>query len=237
MSNELQQIAVNELRLYGIKPECRPNGRGHIEIVWRACPEKEERVVVVAKTPSDWRSRMNARAEVRKYLRADNVQLATQAKPRNPKQTMLQDALSLPQDVIPIPDQLTALRGELADLTALMVRLLKVAHGTRETVEKVLPKEAPAPVKLSSRSIKIAEYLSLDSWISITALVRDTGLTLKQIQLKLGYLQRLGEISIHQNQVKLLKHSTRRKGRKPRTLHAAATPRRAKKKNGHEARA
>jgi hypothetical protein len=220
---ELQRIAVEELRLHGIKPECRRNGRGHIEIVWRAVPEKEERVVVVALTPGDWRSRMNTRSEVRKYLKADNVSLVMQHKPRKKPAQQLRTALDLPPpDVIPIPDQLTALRGEIADLTQLVVKLVKVTYATRDAVMKVLPKEAQTPqVTLPSAAIKIGEYLSFDRWVSIPSLVRDTGLSLKQVNLKLGYLKRLDEIAIHQNAVKLLKVSNRKKGRKPRKQHAA----------------
>jgi len=217
--NELQQVAVGELRLHGIKPTVEHTGTGHIAIRWRACPEKEERTVIVAKTPGDWRSRMNARSEVRKYLRADNVALVMTGKPRKKEKALAETALSLPPpDVIPTADQFAALRGEVADLTQLVVKLIKIAYATRDMAAKVLPKEAPAPVKLPSASIKIAEFLSLTNYTSITALVRDTGLTLKQVKLKLEYLRKRNEVSIHQGSAKLLKVSTRRKGRKPRAL-------------------
>ena len=221
--NELQQIAVSELRLHGIKPVVENTGGGHIAIVWRAVPEKEERRVIVAKTPGDWRARMNTRAEVRKYLKADNVSLVV-AQPKKKNRLLAEAVVAPPPDVIPTADQFAALRGEIADLTQLVLRLTKIAYATRDMAAKVLPEEAPAPVKLPSASIKIAEYLSLEKYTSLTALVRDTGLTLKQVQLKLEYLRRQGEVSIHQNSAKLLKVSTRRRGRAPRTLHAAATP-------------
>jgi hypothetical protein len=211
---------MTELQLHGIRPTCSPNGSGHISVTWRACPEKELRTVVVPKTPGDWRSRMNARAEVRRYLKADNVQLVMQSKPRKKiNQPELKEALELPQHVMPIPDQLTALHGEIADLTHLVLKLMKMVHGARETLEKVLPKEAPAPVKLHSKSIKLHEYLSKGSYVAITSLVRDTGLTLGQVKIKLNHLRKLGCVSIHQNSVKLLKPPPPRKkspGRKPR---------------------
>lgn len=229
--NELQQIAMNELKLHGIKPTMRPNGSGHIEIVWRAVPEKQERVVVVARTPGDWRARMNTRAEVRRYLKADNVQLVVQNKPRTKAKAQLQDAINLPAEIIPIPDQLTALRGEIADLSEMLIKVLKVAYGTREMIAKVLPKEAPAPVKLPSASIKIHEYLSLDRWVSITSLVRDTGLTLKQVKLKLEYLRKQGDLTIHQQSVKLTRQPTiKPRGRKKKHMNGTN----GKTLNGHD---
>lgn len=112
-SNELTEIALNELKLHGVKGQTRDTNGGHIEIAWQVVPEKEVRRVIVAKTASDWRARMNTRAEVRKLLRADNVTLKSQNdKPEKPKP--LTKALELPQPeaVVPIPDQMKALRGE-----------------------------------------------------------------------------------------------------------------------------
>ncbi|UEM11989.1 hypothetical protein J4G43_047370 [Bradyrhizobium barranii subsp. barranii] len=205
-SNELTEIALNELKLHGVKGQTRDTNGGHIEIAWQVVPEKEVRRVFVAKTASDWRARMNTRAEVRKLLRADNVTLKAQnEKPEKPKP--LTKALELPQPdaVVPIPDQMKALRGELADLTELVLRLTKIATGMREVLTTHVPKPQPAApaVKPSSRSIKLVEYLSLDRWITISALVRDTGLTPTQIKLKLHYLKQHDQIEIYRGEVRL----------------------------------
>ncbi|WP_439372896.1 hypothetical protein [Bradyrhizobium sp. DASA03120] len=205
-SNELTEIALNELKLHGVKGQSRDTNGGHIEIAWQVVPEKEVRRVFVAKTASDWRARMNTRAEVRKLLRADNVTLKAQnERPQKPKP--LTKALELPQPdaVVPIPDQMKALRGEVADLTELVLRLTKIAAGMREVLTTHVPKPQPeAPVvKPSSRSIKLVEYLALDRWVSISALVRDTGLTPTQIKLKLHYLKTHSQIEIYRGEVRL----------------------------------
>ncbi|MHC2277344.1 hypothetical protein ACVME8_003955 [Bradyrhizobium diazoefficiens] len=137
---------LNELKLHGVKGLTRDTNGGHIEIAWQVVPEKEVRRVFVAKTASDWRARMNTRAEVRKLLRADNVVLKAQnEKPQKPKP--LAKALELPQPdtVVPMPDQMKALRGELADLTELVLRLTRIATGMREVLTTHVPKPQPAP--------------------------------------------------------------------------------------------
>ncbi|WP_063685492.1 hypothetical protein [Bradyrhizobium stylosanthis] len=211
-SNELTEIALNELKLHGVKGQTRDTNGGHIEIAWQVVPEKEVRRVFVAKTASDWRARMNTRAEVRKLLRADNVTLKAQnQRPEKPKP--LTKALELPQPdaVVPLPDQMKALRGEVADLTELVLRLTKIAAGMREVLTTHVPKPQPAaPVmKPSSRSIKLVEYLSLDRWIAISALVRDTGLTPTQIKLKLHYLKQHDQIDIYRGEVRLKPAATK----------------------------
>ena len=205
-SNELTEIALNELKLHGVKGQTRDTNGGHIEIAWQVVPEKEVRRVFVAKTASDWRARMNTRAEVRKLLRADNVTLkAKNERPQKPKPLMKALELPQPDAVVPIPDQMKALRGELADLTELVLRLTKIATGMREVLTTHVPKPQPAApvVKPSSRSIKLVEYLSLDRWTTISALVRDTGLTPTQIKLKLHYLKSHDQIEIYRGEVRL----------------------------------
>ncbi|MHC2582251.1 hypothetical protein ACVI1J_005572 [Bradyrhizobium diazoefficiens] len=205
-SNELTEIAINELKAHGIKAQLRDTNGGHIEIAWQVVPEKEVRKIVVAKTTSDWRSRLNTRADVRRLLRADNVSLKmSQEKPKKPTQLQAEKAMSLPQpDVLPVPDQVAAMRSEMADLSELVVRLVKIVTGVRDTIAAYVPKPVEAaPKPASSRSVKLVEYLSHDRWVTIETLPRDTGLTAEQIKLKLQYLKNHDEIEIFRGQVKL----------------------------------
>ncbi|MGY3130137.1 hypothetical protein ACVWZM_000819 [Bradyrhizobium sp. USDA 4501] len=232
--SELVEIATAELKQYGIRPEVTHTNGGHIMIAWRAAPEKEPRCVVTSKTGSDWRGRMNIRADVRRLLRADNVTLKRE-EPKPKKHPELAKALNLPQHVVPIPDQIAALRGEVADLTELMVRTFKlaskmVAAQAEQATQAAPPPPPPEPV--SSRSVKIKEYLSLDRWVSLSALPRDTGLSSKQIKLKLDYLVRLGEVSVYQGQAKLNAVEPRPKKPRGRAAHKVKT--KAKKLNGHK---
>lgn len=204
--NELTEIALTELKAHGVKGHLRDTNGGHIEVSWQVVPEKELRKVFVAKTTSDWRSRMNTRGEVRRLLRADNVTLKMSTdKPKKPEKLLVEKAMSLPQpDVLPIPDQVAAMRGEMADLTELTVRLLKIVTGVRDNIAAYVPKpiEVAAPPP-SIRSVKLREYLSHDRWVSITTLPRDTGLTMAQIKTKLQTLKINGEVEFHQGQVRL----------------------------------
>lgn len=241
MNNELVEIATAELKQHGIKPEVTHTNGGHIQITWRVVPEKELRCVTTAKTGSDWRNRMNIRADVRRLLRADNVTLKRE-EPKPKKHPELAKALSLPQPVTPIPDQLAAMRGEIADLTELMMRTFKMVGIMRETIASHAPPPPPPsapPEPVSSRSVKIKEFLALDRWVSLSALARDTGLAPQQVKLKLYYLERLGEVSVYQGQAKL--NAVEPRPKKPRgraaaklKAMAAKEPTKLKKKtNGH----
>ncbi|MEY9179743.1 hypothetical protein [Bradyrhizobium sp. USDA 313] len=227
--SELVEIATAELKQYGIRPEVTHTNGGHIMISWRAAPEKEPRCVVTSKTGSDWRGRMNIRADVRRLLRADNVTKREEPKPK--KHPELAKALNLPQPVVPIPDQIAALRGEVADLTELMVRVFKKVSTMGEAVAAKAAPPPPPPEPVSSRSVKIKEYLSLDRWVSLSALPRDTGLSSKQIKLKLDYLVRLGEVSVYQGQAKL--NAVEPRPKKPRGRAAQKLKLQAKKLNEH----
>lgn len=234
--NELTEIALKELKLHGIKGATRDTNGNHIEIAWQACPEKEVRRIFAAKTPSDWRSRMNIRSEVRKFLRADNVPLVLQHKPKS-KPAPMEKALSLPPtDIIPVPDQVATLSREVADLTELVLKLTKIVSGVRDKIDAyVPPPPKPVVVQQSSRSIKLVEYLSHDKFVSVAALVRDTGLSKKQVDLKLYYLKTHGQIEMYQGGARLKPpkpetpkalnghHAPKKRGR-PRTknIHAPA---------------
>ncbi|MCK1446097.1 hypothetical protein IVB34_23295 [Bradyrhizobium sp. 2] len=203
--NELTEIAINELKAHGIRPQLRDTNGGHIEIAWQVVPEKDVRKIVVAKTTSDWRSRVNTRADVRRLLRADNVSLKMSTdRPKKPEKLKVEQALSLPVEVLPIPDQVAAMRGEMADLAELVVRLVKIVTGVRDTISTYVPKpEEVKPAPASSRSIKLVEYISHDRWTNIDTLPRDTGLKPEQIKLKLQYLKNHDEVEIFRGQVKL----------------------------------
>lgn len=232
MNNELVEIATAELKQHGIKPEVTHTNGGHVQIMWRVVPEKELRCVTTAKTGSDWRNRMNIRADVRRLLRADNVTLKRE-EPKPKKHPALAKALSLPKEMVPIPDQISALRGEVADLTELMVRTFRMVGNMRETIAAQTPPPpppAPPPEPASSRSVKIKEYLALDRWVSLSALARDTGLSAKQIKLKLYYLERLGEVAVHQGQAKL--NAVEPRPKKPRGRAAHEARMKTKKANG-----
>lgn len=108
-----------EFDIWGVKLSTSPRSTGHIELSWQASPDKQTRTYIIAKTPSDARGWLNARADIRRLFRADGLTLKEPA-----KVTVLHRALSLPVHVQSgLPDQVKALQDEVADLTELILDL------------------------------------------------------------------------------------------------------------------
>lgn len=233
--NEALEFVTDEFRSRGIQFQTETSGGNHIEIRWQVAKEKEVRSYFVPNTPSDHRGRLNARAHIRKLLRQDGVDLVLPdpAKPRKPSQ-LLSKAIELPKHVESIPDQLRAIRAELADLTDLMLDLSGTLgvlreHATvsrvSEPAEQSMPSAPPVaqeavviPVvpkeKPSVRSLKVIDYLSF-GWQSFEAIARDMGLTELQVYGKLKYIHNKGaavELDFDDKRVRLIKelHLVRR---------------------------
>lgn len=86
--NEEAEASLAELERFGIRGQLRDRGK-HLEVYW-AYADGRERSKIVARSGSDHRGPLNARGEVRRQLRADNVQ------PPAPEVVVLQKAFSLP---------------------------------------------------------------------------------------------------------------------------------------------
>jgi hypothetical protein len=123
-AEEVLDVIRRELKAHGVTPTIERTSK-HVDVRWQI-PGKQPRVYTTSSTPSDWRTRMNARAEVRRMLRADNVTLDTAAKPR----TLTERVVQPPRHVETIPDQVAAMRSELSDLSELIMELLEVVRNT-----------------------------------------------------------------------------------------------------------
>lgn len=205
MHNEELKAGLAELKLYGIKPRWEYTEGTHIRIIWQVPGKDEVRVVHTSKTGSDWRGPMNLRSEVRKLLRADNVDLDMHKKKAQRKEpSVIAKALAIPEQVTPIPEQILAMRSELGDLTQLVIKLAKTISILREVMAGK-PVEAPPPPKpqpLSVRSVKLVEYLN-GAYVSMDALARDTGLPTKVVKQKLVYLVGKGKVEIFRGGARL----------------------------------
>jgi hypothetical protein len=84
-------LLIEELERYGLRGEISERGK-HLEVAWNAPAGR--RFVIAPKTPSDWRSGLNTRSELRKLLRADNLQ------PKQINELSFQKAMSLPKPTI-----------------------------------------------------------------------------------------------------------------------------------------
>jgi hypothetical protein len=72
MRNPCLAAALEELTKAGIHhPEIARGGK-HLQLRW-VTPSGQPRMFAVSNTPSDWRSPENARSDMRRMLRADNM--------------------------------------------------------------------------------------------------------------------------------------------------------------------
>jgi hypothetical protein len=141
MNPEVEAV-TSELHKVGIKPEIEVTAGGHVRISWRATPDKELRTLFTSKTGSDYRGRLNIRANVRALLKQDNVH----APEKTPKpKAAIEKILELPKPTVSFPDQVAAMRAEISDLTDLVLDLaclVKASLG--QTIVPLAPEAPPA---------------------------------------------------------------------------------------------
>lgn len=208
--NEALDFVTAELKARNIRYETQTNGANHIEIRWQTTPDKEVRRYFVPATPSDHRGRLNARAEVRRMLKQDGVKLEPEHGPRKPA-TLLARALDLPKPTEPIPDQIKALRAEIADLTELVLDLSTSISIVRD---HALQQQKPVlhlspPKKTSVRSKKVLDFLAAN-WSSLDAIARDMELPVEIVKRKCYYLR---------DKVEMANGRARVKPTKPHVVH------------------
>jgi len=209
--HEELEFAVAELEQHNIKYATRTTEGGHIEIVWQVSPDKEIRRVFTSKTPSDHRTRLNARAFIRRALRQDGIDIdkkQTTATKKSP--AVLERALQAPRQGPTIPEQLEALRSDVADIVDLLLDVsnaiaeLKSMQSAQQPTILASPESAPtysAP-KPSVRSKKAIEYVSA-GWNSLDALARDMDLPVNITYRKLYYLKNLGLVELEGGKCRL----------------------------------
>lgn len=128
--NEHLDLAIDELEKHGLSGEVSERGK-HLELAW--ITPQGRRFVIAPKTPSDWRGGMNLRRDVRKLLRADNMQ------PKVISNLSFQRAMSLPK--VPVISQDLLLQKDLNELTDfvfdLQSRLAAVEDQNKLLIEKM----------------------------------------------------------------------------------------------------
>jgi predicted Rossmann fold nucleotide-binding protein DprA/Smf involved in DNA uptake len=207
--NEEVEFAVAELKRYNIRYETRETEGGHVEIRWQVSDAKQIRQVFTSKTSSDHRTRLNARSYIRQALRQDGVN-TDQAAEVQKKPSKLEKALKTPEPVETIPDQLRAMRSELADLTDLLLDISNslAASRTPEPVQLSPTPVIEAPIAAAAakppsvRSKKVAEYLTT-AWNSIDAIARDMGLPFEVTYRKLYYLKGQEKVEMRRGECRL----------------------------------
>lgn len=120
-----------------------------------------------------------------------------------------------------MPDQLRAIRSEIADLTDLMLDIANAMSALREQPVEQAPPPPPQPVaaeppakKPSVRSKKAIEFVSAN-FNSIEAIARDMELPVDVTYRKLYYLQGKDEVELRRGECRL-------KPKKPALVRAEA---------------
>lgn len=191
MSKRLEHLepVMEELERYGLRGEIGERGK-HLEIRWKT--PNGERFITMPRTPSDWRSALNSRSDLRKLLRADNLQ------PKPISDLTFQKAMSLPKpppsitkeqflqnDVDALTDLVFELQSRLSEMQAAFVALDQKTSSARvvsyiqygesavkpeveneliEKIERVVPHEGP--FRQGSTQDKIYKVLT-DQYMSI----------------------------------------------------------------------
>lgn len=90
------ELMLSELERYGLKGEVSDRGK-HLEVAWVS--PLGRRFVIAPRTPSDWRSALNCRSDIRRMLRADNLQ------PKSVNELSFQKAMTLPKQPLLTQEQ------------------------------------------------------------------------------------------------------------------------------------
>ena len=209
--NELVDRAIDELALYGLKGEVSHRGK-HIEIAWNTAHGR--RFVIVAATGSDWRAGMNTRAQVRKLLRADNMQ------PMRISNVSLQRALSLPKETLPqnqvlqndvdalvelvcdMQTQIEALQNKIDSMR--VVSHIEFGSAARDVDVATLVIEQPEALPKVKKAIPFREgssqaaiyNLLTDKYVSIHEIVKQSGQNLKYVSATLWKAKKKGFVEL-----------------------------------------
>lgn len=209
--HEELEFAVAELEQHNIKYATRPTDGGHIEIIWQVSPDKEVRRVFTSKTPSDHRTRLNARAFIRRALRQDGVDIDSKhISPPKKQPAALEKALQVPRQGPTIPEQLEALRSDVADVADLLLDVLNliselkgIQNAQPVVIQPTSVVPSYSPPKTSVRSKKAIDYVSA-GWNSLEALARDMDLPVNITYRKLYYLKNQGLVELKGGRCRLV---------------------------------
>lgn len=214
-NNEVIEAVRRELERFGLKSQVAHLGK-HVEVSW-VLPNGQPRHTVCPNTPSDHRSSLNARAQVRRMMRADNVEVP----PLNV--TSFERAMSLPKPVEPPPiriqrleddlsvmldwlaevrEELASSREEAAHLRSLMDNVqVSVSFGGGRVITHAKAVEVPAepapfvhPTYAGGPSAKIMNLLANGAWVHRQTIAKETAVDLKTVSSTLQYLSKDGRV-------------------------------------------
>ena len=186
--NEEVEASLAELERYGIRGQVRDRGK-HLEVFW-VYSDGRARAKIVARSGSDHRGPLNARGEVRRQLRADNIQIPT------PEVVVLQKAFSLssPNDSGAV--RLARLERDFDSLLDLVIELQdKLARArvvSTLSFEPEVVREAPVPSVSVGVPVKagtaILTVLADGRWRDRNDIANTSGVDVRKVSNALNYM-------------------------------------------------
>lgn len=205
--NEDVDRVIDELERYGLRGEVSDRGK-HLEIAW--VTPHGRRFMIVSRTASDWRSSLNARSDLRKLLRADNLhpkaisELSFQKAMALPKPVAITREQSLQNDVDALTDLVFELQSQIMAVqlsnTALQDKInsMQIVSEVR-FVKPNLPEAIRKPYpNVGSRKGKTSMVLSMMStqWSYTADLIKQSGLTRAHVN---NILQKAKHVGLVEN--------------------------------------
>lgn len=204
--NDSIDRVMDELERYGLRGTISERGK-HLEIAWET--PLGRRFVIAPRTPSDWRAGLNLRSDLRKLLKADNLQ------PKQITNLSFQKAMSLPKEVLVTREQ--TLQNDVDSLVDLVfelqtqIAMLQTKFDTMRvvaTIEFGAPAEVMQveqhhpkqyqdnnPFRQGSAQYNIVNCLS-HQYKSVHDIVKETGVHLKYVATTLSKAKRLGCVEL-----------------------------------------
>ena len=143
MRNEIVDIIQRELDGYGIKSWVEQGGK-HLKVLWNA--KGQDRFYITSSTPSDnIRSKWNARADVRRMIRADGLQRVTYKPSLKVAMTPGQAPKGFGEQIAELRAEVDALIELLLDQVPPTLDLGITVNGVRITLAKAPEPEVAAP--------------------------------------------------------------------------------------------
>jgi DNA-binding transcriptional ArsR family regulator len=169
-AHEHRELLERELTKVGLKPRVEATDGGHLRINFTV--HGHERYVITAKTPSDHRATLNARARIRQVLRADGY--VPPVKETQP--SVFTKALSAPPPAEPLHERVEKLEADIDALLDMIVASVRPEDLTRATkVAPVAEAEAPAPRVQMRGTAKRAVLLALEyQWTAYAHITRNS---------------------------------------------------------------
>lgn len=190
MRNEITDLLIEELEKYGLKGQIEHRTK-HLEVSWYL-PSGARRFIIAPATPSEWRGGLNARSDLRKMLRADNLSLK-QDDPRSfnraismPKESIVTQVArdrALIRDVETLSDLVLELQEQNSQLLTQMGTMLEKMNsisvvstvmsnvsfvGQQVVVEQPQPQVVyKKPAEVSVLSVMTFEYMDVQEIIRL----------------------------------------------------------------------